>query len=367
MEDSLAAFADMLEEDGDEGAGGLQGFGDYGRLYDYDNGFADFSEWEGVFESRQRVPQGLVSQAQVGEVVDQSGSGESVKMLMDEFGDASTLSQFQGGFNSAPSSDIAPPDPELQSEILELLSIFQAVHDNKSAIDTRSLLKKCIYMCERIMQRYYRLPDVVAIHEQAKALLQMFESVGPESPFARSNVSSNFATGNSTLSGPRSFRNNLLADVKEALDRVDRDAKESGDSKDPDEGRVVNGVYRCKGIWYCQVHTDQEQCGQCGVDYRLLNQVHRSRTEEAKVDDIVRKEQQRLEELERQHTSRGHADSRIQEGPRQLYINQDAEDFESIAKELNEELARARETDKVSSLKCFSPLFQISEERKLVL
>lgn len=154
-----------------------------------------------------------------------------MKMLMDEFGDASTLSQFQGGFNSAPSSDIAPPDPELQSEILELLSIFQAVHDNKSAIDTRSLLKKCIYMCERIMQRYYRLPDVVAIHEQAKALLQMFESVGPESPFARSNVSSNFATGNSTLSGPRSFRNNLLADVKEALDRVDRDAKESGDSK----------------------------------------------------------------------------------------------------------------------------------------
>lgn len=130
---------------------------------------------------------------------------------------------------------------------------------------------------------------------------------------------------------------------------------------------MVNGAYSRKGIWYCQVHTRREQCEQCGVDYRLLNQVHRSRTEEAKIDEIIRKEQQRLEVLERQHINRPHADPRIQEVPTHVYIHQDVEDFESIAKDLNEELARARETEKVSSLKCYSPLFPISEERKLVL
>jgi hypothetical protein len=55
----------------------------------------------------------------------------------------------------------------------------------------------------------------------------MFESGGAESPFTRSNASMNFANESSASSGPRSLRNNLMADVKLALDRVDRDAKES--------------------------------------------------------------------------------------------------------------------------------------------
>jgi len=134
-------------------------------------------------------------------------------------------------------------------------------------------------------------------------------------------------------------------------------------AQDPDEGREVNGVYSRKGIWYCRVHIEREQCRQCGVDYRLLNQVHRSRTEEAKIDDIIRKEQQRLEELERQRIV---SLPRMQEGPTVVYFHSDAEDFQSIAKDLNEELARAREKDKVNSLKCYAS-FPSSEERKLVL
>lgn len=179
-----------------------------------------------MFESEQRTPQSFASQTQMTEVVDQSGSGVSQKLVTDDFEEAST-SQLQSGFHSAPSPEISPLDPELRSEMLELLSIFQVVYDNKSAVDTRSLLKKCIYMCERIMERYYRLPQVVAMHEQAKTLLQMFESGGAESPFTRSNASMNFANESSASSGPRSLRNNLMADVKLALDRVDRDAKES--------------------------------------------------------------------------------------------------------------------------------------------
>lgn len=195
---------------------------DYGRLYEYNNGLADFSIWDGVFESRQRTPQLF----QVAEVVDRSGNDEVQQLLADDFGElASTSSSLaQSSFHSTPSPDIAPPDPELRSEMLELLSIFQVVYENKSAIDTRSLLKKCIYMCERIMERYYRLPQVVAMHEQAKTLLQMFENEGP------SNASSDLATETATSSG-RSFRNDLIANVKEALDSVDRDAKESNLSK----------------------------------------------------------------------------------------------------------------------------------------
>jgi len=200
--------------------GGLRELDDYGRFYEYNNGLADFSIWDGVFESRQRTPQSLVA-----EVVDR---GDEVQQLLaDDFGEvASTSALAESSFYSTPSPDIAPPDPELRSEMLELMSIFQVLYENKSAIDTRSLLKKCIYMCERIMERYYRLPQVVAMHEQAKSLLQMFENGGgAEGP---SNASSNFAPENTT---GRSFRNDLIANVKEALDSVDRDAKESDLSK----------------------------------------------------------------------------------------------------------------------------------------
>ncbi|XP_024369429.1 uncharacterized protein [Physcomitrium patens] len=356
MEDSFASFADLLED------GTNEELDDYGRLYEY-NKFADASIWDGVFDNRQETPSSVASQTQDAEVVDVSSSNELQNILPDDLAEAS--SQFRTSFQSAASPQIAPPDPELQAEMLELLSIFQVVYENKSAIDTPSLLKKCIHMCERITDRFYQLPQVVAMHEQAKILLQMFENEEAGSSLTRSNPSSNSATGNSTLSG-RSHRQKLMADVKEALDRVDCDANERRLFKDPDEGREVNGVYICKGIWYCKMHIEQEQCRQCGVDYRLLNQVHRSRTEEAQMDDILRKEQQRLEELEHRRVLLSRPDSVIQGGLTDVHIHQDAEDFQSIGRDLNEELARAREKDKAISLR-FSPLFQIFEERRLVL
>lgn len=56
-------------------------------------------------------------------------------------------------------------------------------------------------MCERIMDRHFRLPQVVAMHEQAKALLQVLqvlqvfhrENGDTGTPFAGSTASSNFA------------------------------------------------------------------------------------------------------------------------------------------------------------------------------
>ena len=132
--------------------------------------------------------------------------------------------------------------------------------------------------------------------------------------------------------------------------------------QDPDEGKVVDGVYIGKGIWYCMTHVEREQCEECGVDYRLLNQVHRERTEEAQVDDAIQKEQHRLEELELQRIAPPHGDPVIQETSTlvpTLQNSNDAEDFQSIAKDLNEELARAREKDEADFLKCFAS-FQIS-------
>lgn len=135
--------------------------------------------------------------------------------------------------------------------------------------------------------------------------------------------------------------------------------------QDGDGGEKVNGVYRLKGIWYCKTHVDREQCEECGVDYRLLNQVHRERAEEeAQVDDTTRKEQQRLEELELQRTVPPHPDPAIEEDatPTQVHTHHDsadAEDFQSIAKDLKEELDRAREKEEADFLKCFAS-FQIS-------
>ncbi|KAG0621116.1 hypothetical protein M758_4G270400 [Ceratodon purpureus] len=378
MEDPLAPFAGLLEDDTDvvQGPFSLQEVNDYGHLYEYSSGFADFCVVDAGFESKLehqtdvQSPESILIHTRFAEVTDQSDTSEQPKLVADDFADISAThgkvdeasnSDHKNGFQFSESADIGPADSELRSEVLELLSIFQAVYENKSAVDKPSLLKKCVSMCERIMERYYRLPQVVAMHEQAKALLQVFENGETESPFAGSTASSSFAGESSTSSG-MSFRDHLKADVKEALDRVDRDAEETELSKDPNEGEVVDGVYIVKGIWYCKTHVELEQCDKCGVDYRLLNQVHRERTEVDQVDDSILKEQQRLEELELQRIVPPQSDPAIQETPTLVSTHQDsddAEDFQSIAKDMNAELARAREKDEADFLKCFAS-FQIS-------
>lgn len=129
-----------------------------------------------------------------------------------------------------------------------------------------------------------------------------------------------------------------------------------------DVGEEVNGVYRHKGIWYCKTHTDREKCEQCGVDYSLLNQVHRYWAEEAdQVDDTIRKEQERLEVLELQRIV---ADTAGDEPAQSTHVHTQhddvgEEDFHSIAKDLKEELDRAREKDEAEFLKSFAS-FQIA-------
>jgi len=41
-----------------QGPGRLQEFSDYGQLYEYSNGFADFSIWDGGLESKHKIPIG---------------------------------------------------------------------------------------------------------------------------------------------------------------------------------------------------------------------------------------------------------------------------------------------------------------------
>lgn len=251
---------------------------EYGRLYEYKDGFADFSVWDGAPESKQKTRTALQStqsfpiQTQDAEVIsgvtfelrelsaDDSAEevfpGEICAFCLEARAvsrcancqsayycskehqaahsaihetscgnfatpDESSNSHPQTGFSEP--VDLAPDDSGLRSEMLELLSIFQVVYENKSgASDTRSLLKRCISMCERIMERFGRLPQVLTMHEQATSLLQMFQNGETKSfPFT---TSPNFATDNRGMSA---VRDHLKADVKEALDRVDRDAEES--------------------------------------------------------------------------------------------------------------------------------------------
>jgi len=133
--------------------------------------------------------------------------------------------------------------------------------------------------------------------------------------------------------------------------------------QDSDGSEEVNGVYRRKGIWYCRAHIDREQCEQCGVDYRLVNELYRENVGE-EVDATIRKEQERLEDLELQRNLvPPHPEPAIEEAahPR-THVHHDpadTEDFQSIAKDLEEELDRAREKEKADFLNCFASV-QIS-------
>lgn len=250
--------------------GRLQEVNDYGRLYEFSNAFANFSIWDGGFESKES-PQPFPIQTEDAEaMMDQSGvASELPELFTDDFSDVSTSfvgetcafclesevliqcsncksayycsKEHQAAHSlihepscgnvatpedahpedgipfSESAEDLAPDDSELRSEMLELLNIFEVVYENKSAVDTWGLLKKCISMCERIMERYSRIPQVVAMHEQATALLQMFETECPP----------NSATENTTSSSGMFVREHLKANVKEALERVDRDVEES--------------------------------------------------------------------------------------------------------------------------------------------
>jgi predicted RNase H-like nuclease (RuvC/YqgF family) len=94
----------------------------------------------------------------------------------------------------------------------------------------------------------------------------------------------------------------------------------------------------------------------------LLNQARRSAIGGVKVDvKVLRKEQQRLLESESKSSN---ADENVQQVTEETdNDDQDLEDFDSVAKELKEELARAREMEEIDFLKCFAS-FQISDNRK---
>lgn len=120
--------------------------------------------------------------------------------------------------------DLNPGDAQLRTELLELLSLFETVYEPKERTNSerRALVQKCVTMCERIMDRYYRLPQVVAMHEQAKALLQMMANGDHAEP-----SSTAWQAENRTSSSGTSVLDHLKSDVREALDRVDAEERET--------------------------------------------------------------------------------------------------------------------------------------------
>lgn len=123
-------------------------------------------------------------------------------------------------------------------------------------------------------------------------------------------------------------------------------------------------MYYRKGISYCKNHINLEHCEECGVDYRLLNKLHRENAEE--VDETLRKEQERLEELEKLKHNKPVSPEIIktemgEEPPLPIQVpdSEEEEDFRCIAKDLKEELDRAREKEEADFLNSFAS-FQIS-------
>lgn len=215
---------------------------DYGEFYEYSNVFPGFSTWDDIgIESKQT---GVQSQTQDAESKDQSGVevfddsadvfvGEVCAFCLEGRGLTRCLkckSTYYcsehlliheascGSVPAAAASEFAPGDSELRSEILELLSTFQSVYEEQN---NKSSLQKCISMCERIMERYYRLPQVVAMHEQATTLLHKFQNGETEHSSFTAEEQSRASSSSSSSALGMSVLDHLKADVKEALDRVD--------------------------------------------------------------------------------------------------------------------------------------------------
>lgn len=51
--------------------------------------------------------------------------------------------------------DLVFDDFELWFEMFEFLNIFEVVYENKLVVDIWGLFKKCIFMCEWIMEWYF--------------------------------------------------------------------------------------------------------------------------------------------------------------------------------------------------------------------
>lgn len=244
---------------------GVPNFGDFTHLYEFADGYADFVPWNVVGESKggSQTPQTetvTVAETQISteisteEISQKQKQDGGIKLEEWEFSnlhidegreDATTTAEwvYPQGNMSYPETD---QDTDiLQSDMLELLDMFEAVQGQSTSQEKMAILRKCIHVCQQIIERgnpiRAPLPQVVTILGEAKSMLQMIEKEDMAGIEVRMKEFEGVAE--SAHMSRVSIQSLLQTEVKEALERADKEEEE----------QATNGVSEVHNQFLCIV------------------------------------------------------------------------------------------------------------------
>lgn len=240
---------------------GVPNLGDFTHLYEFADGYADFVPWNVVGESKggSQTPQTetvTVAETEISteEISQKQKQDGGIKLEEWEFSnlhidegleDATTTAEwvYPQGNMSYPETD---QDTDiLQSDMLELLDMFEAVQGQSTSQEKMAILRKCIHVCQQIIERgnpiRAPLPQVVTILGEAKSMLQMIEKEDMAGIEVRMKEFEGVAE--SAHMSRVSIQSLLQTEVKEALERADKEEEE----------QATNGVSEVHNQFLCIV------------------------------------------------------------------------------------------------------------------
>ena len=232
---------------------GVPNLGDFTHLYEFADGYADFVPWNVVGESKggSQTPQTetvTVAETEISteleteeisteEISQKQKQDGGIKLEELEFAnlhidegleDATTTAEwvYPQGNMSYPETD---QDTDiLQSDMLELLDMYEAVQGQITSQEKMAILRKCIHVCQQIIERgnpiRAPLPQVVTILGEAKSMLQMIEKEDMAGIEVRTKEFEGVAE--SVHMSQVSMKSLLQTEVKEALERADKEEEE---------------------------------------------------------------------------------------------------------------------------------------------
>ena len=263
---------------------GAPNFGDFTHLYEFADGYPDFVPWNVVGESKggSQTPQtGTVTVTELEtdisteeEISQKQKQDGGIKLEEWEFANLHIDEGLQDATTTAewlypPQGDMHYPETDqdsniLQSDMLELLDMFEAVQGQITSQEKMPILRKCIHVCQQIIGRGNPIqappPQVVTILGEVKSMLQMLEKEDTAGIEVRAKEFEGVAA--SAHMSRASIKNLLQAEVKEALERADREEEE----------QATNGVSEVDNQTLCIVFFRYLlSCCEGGAGFRLFD------------------------------------------------------------------------------------------------
>lgn len=240
---------------------GVPNLGDFTHLYEFADGYADFVPWNVVGESKggSQTPQTetvTVAETEISteEISQKQKQDGGIKLEEWEFSnlhidegreDATTTAEWVYPQGNMSYPEIDQDTDILQSDMLELLDMFEAVQGQSTSQEKMAILRKCIHVCQQIIERgnpiRAPLPQVVTILGEAKSMLQMIEKEDMAGIEVRMKEFEGVAE--SAHMSRVSIQSLLQTEVKEALERADKEEEE----------QATNGVSEVHNQFLCIV------------------------------------------------------------------------------------------------------------------